>query len=53
MPEKLYALKMLAFVFDALEFDESALQDRLGKLLLCLSDDDAVVASWAMLVMTS
>ena len=51
--EKLYALQMLAFVFDAFEFDESTLQDRLEALLLCLSDDDAVIASWSMLVMTS
>ena len=53
LSERLYALQLLAFVFDALEFDESVLQDQLEKLLLCLSDDDASIASWAMLVMTS
>ena len=52
-PDKLYALKMLVFVFNGLEFEEGALQGRLETLLLCLSDDNSLITSWAMLVMYS
>ena len=52
-PDKLYALQMLVFVFDILELEEEVLQRRLETLLLCLSDDNSLITSWAMLVMNS
>lgn len=52
-PDKLYALQMLVFIFDSLELEEEALQGRLETLLLCLSDDNSLITSWAMLVMNS
>ena len=51
--EKLYALQILAFVFETLDIDEDALQGHLLMLLPCLSDDDGSIASWAMVAMTS
>lgn len=53
LPEKLYALQMLVFVFDSLNLERSTLQSYLDVLLPCLSDDDGLIASWAMLAMTS
>ena len=52
-PDKLYALQMLVFVFDSLEIEEEALRGRLETLLLCLSDDNSLITSWAILVMNS
>ena len=51
--DKLYALQMLVFVFDSFELEEEALQGKLEMLLLCLSDDNSLITSWAMLVMNS
>ena len=51
--DKLYALQMLVFVFDGVELEEGALQGRLESLLLCLSDDNSLITSWAMVVMNS
>ena len=51
--EKLYALKVLVFVFDKVGYDENALQGRLDMLLPCLSDDDGLIVSWAMFAMTT
>lgn len=53
IPEKLYALQVFIFVFDSLRFDYITLQSYLNVLLPCLSDDDGLVASWAMLAMAS
>lgn len=51
-PEKLYALQVLTFVFESLDFDEDSLQAHLNSLLPCVSDDDGSIASWTMLTMT-
>lgn len=51
--EKQYALQILVFIFDQKQFDESSLQGNLDLLLPYLSDDDGLIASWTMLVMTS
>lgn len=51
--EKQYALQILVFIFDKMQFDESSLQGNLDLLMPYLSDDDALIASWTMLVMTS
>jgi len=51
--EKQYALQVLVFIFDNMQFDEGSVQGHLDLLLPCLSDDDGSIASWAMLVMTS
>ncbi len=51
--EKQYALQILVFIFDKMQFDESSLQGHLDLLLPCLSDDDGLIASWTMLVITS
>jgi len=53
LPEKLYALQMLVFVFDSLNFDQSALHGYLDVLLPCLSDDDGLISAWATLALTS
>ncbi|KAL6721631.1 Serine/threonine-protein kinase tel1 [Lecanora helva] len=50
---KSYALQVLVFIFDTMRCDEHALNEYLEVLLLCLSDDDGLVASWAMFAMTS
>lgn len=51
--EKQYALQILVFIFDQMQFDESSLQGHLNLLLPYLSDDDSLIASWTMLVMAS
>ena len=53
LPEKLYGLQMFVFIYDSLQFDEGALQCHLDALLLCLSENDGLLVSWAMLAMTS
>ena len=53
LPEKLYGLQMLVFIYDNLPFDESTLQSHLDALLPCLSESDGSLVSWAMLAMTS
>jgi len=50
--EKLYALQVLAFVFEMHEFDIGSLQTHLEMLLPGLSDDDGLVASWTMFSIT-
>lgn len=53
LPEKLYGLQMLVFIYDSLQFDEGALQCHLDVLLPCLSENDGSIISWSMLAMTS
>lgn len=53
LPEKLYALQILVFVFEDLKFDESSLQGYLESILPCVSHNDGLIASWAMVVMAS
>lgn len=53
LPEKLYGLQMLIFIYDSLPFDEGRLQRHLDALLPCLSESDGSIVSWAMLAMTS
>ena len=53
LPEKLYGLQMLIFIYDSLPFDEGTLQRHLDALLPCLSDSDGSIVSWAMIAMTS
>ena len=53
LPEKLYGLQMLVFIYDSLSLDEGTFQCHLDALLPCLSDSDSSIASWAMLAMTS
>ena len=53
VPEKLYGLQMLLFIYDILPFDEGTLQCHLDALLPCLSESDSSIVSWAMLAMTS
>ena len=53
LPEKLYGLQMLVFIYDSLPFDEGTLQCHLDALLPCLSESDGSIVSWALLAMTS
>ena len=53
LPEKLYGLQMLVFIYDRLQFDDGTLQSHLDTLLSCLSESDSSIVSWAMLAMTS
>lgn len=49
---RLFALQVLAFVFDRIVVDVESLNHYLEPLLQCLSDDNANIVSWALLVMT-
>ena len=53
LPEKLYGLQMLLFLYDSLPLDEATLQCHLDALLPCLSESDGSIVSWAMLAMNS
>ena len=53
LPEKLYGLQMLVFIYDILPLDEGTLQSHLDTLLPCLSESDGSIVSWVMLAMTS
>ena len=53
LPEKLYGLQMLLFIYDLLPFDERTLQCHLDALLPCLSESDGSIVSWAILAMDS
>ena len=53
LPEKLYGLQMLVFIYDILPLDEGTLQSHLDALLPCLSESDGSIVSWVMLAMTS
>ena len=53
LPEKLYGLQMLIFIYEKIPFDEGTLQRHLDALLPCLSESDGSIVSWAMLAMTS
>ena len=53
LSEKLFALQLLVFVFERLDFEETCLQDHLNMLVPCLSDDDGHLLSWAMLAIAS
>lgn len=53
LPEKVYGLQMLVFIYDNLQFDESTLQCHLDALLPCLSENDGSIVSWAVLAMAS
>ena len=53
LPEKLYGLQMLVFIYDSLPFDEGTLQYHLDSLLPCLSESDSSIVSWTMLAMNS
>ena len=53
LPEKLYGLQMLLFVYDSLSLNEATLQSHLDALLPCLSESDGSIVSWAMLAMNS
>lgn len=50
--EKLYALQVLAFCFDCHQYEASILETHLELLITGVSDDDGLVASWTMLVLT-
>ena len=52
MQERLFALQVLTFVFDRIVIDIDNLQPYLETLLLCLSDDNATIAAWSLLVLT-
>lgn len=49
---KLFALQVLTFVFDRIVVDVESLKHYLEPLLQCLSDDNANIVSWALLVLT-
>lgn len=49
---KLFALQVLTFVFDRIVVDVESLNHYLEPLLQCLSDDNANIVSWALLVLT-
>ena len=53
LPEKLYGLQMLVFIYEILPLDEGTLQSHLDALLPCLSESDGSIVSWVMLAMTS
>ena len=53
LPEKLYSLQILLFIYDILPFEESTLQRHLDTLLPCLSESDGSIVSWTMLAMNS
>ena len=53
LPEKLYGLQILIFIYEKIPFDEGTLQRHLDALLPCLSESDGSIVSWAMLAMTS
>ena len=53
LPEKLYGLQMLLFLYDSLALNEAILQSHLDALLTCLSESDGSIVSWAMLAMNS
>ena len=50
--QKLFALQVLTFVFDRIVVDVESLKQYLEPLLHCLSDDNANIVSWALLVLT-
>ena len=52
-PERLYALQTLVFVFDCLAMDRRTLRDVVDNLLSCASDENALIASWAIMALTS
>ena len=52
MQQKLFALQVLTFVFDRIVVDVVSLKHYLEPLLHCLSDDNANIVSWALLVLT-
>lgn len=49
---KLFSLQVLTFVFDELIFDADRFQGFRDALLLCMSDDNGSIASWAMLALS-
>lgn len=49
---RFFAIQVLAFVFDRIVIDIDSLQPYLESLLLCLSDDNATIAAWALLALT-
>lgn len=51
MLDRLFALQVLAFVFDKLVVDIDNLQHYIESLLSCLSDDTANIVSWALLAL--
>ena len=51
-PDKLYALQVLMFVFDRLTVEIGDLERILHLLLLCASDDNGSIASWAIIALT-
>ncbi len=50
--DRLFALQVLAFVFDRIVVDIDNLQRYLESFISCLSDDTPNIASWALLVLT-
>ena len=50
--EKLYALQALVFVFDKLTLDIGNLEATVHLLLPCASDDNGLIASWAIIALT-
>ncbi|MCJ1468855.1 Serine/threonine-protein kinase tel1 [Pseudocyphellaria aurata] len=53
LQRKIFALQVLTFVFDRIVVDVGSLNPYLEPLLQCLSDDNANIVSWALLVLTS
>lgn len=51
MLDRLFALQVLAFVFDKIVVDIDNLQHYIESLLSCLSDDTTNVISWALLAL--
>lgn len=52
LQRKLFALQVLTFIFDRIVVDVESLNHYLEPLLQCLSDDNANIVSWALLVLT-
>lgn len=52
VPERLYGLQVLAFFIDKRTMDSGDLQAMVDAVLPCLSDDNALISSWAMHSMT-
>ena len=45
---KVYALQVLAVIFETYEFDVTELREYLETFLSCMSEDDGTIASWAI-----
>lgn len=45
---KTYALQVIAFIFSSQELEPMVLLDRIEEIVLCLSDEDNALVSWAL-----